>query len=117
MINEKCPNCGNDLSGRAEDEPCNKCGYGPEELNKRYDELEMDWMAIKYKSTKKRIPLRRKRRFEVRIWYDKDTKSYVITADKLLPLNKRDENFVATQGKNFIETFKRLGEAIQLKEE
>jgi hypothetical protein len=42
MINEKCPNCENDLSGRAEDEPCNRCGLGPDELNKKYDELEME---------------------------------------------------------------------------
>ncbi|MFW9873521.1 MAG: hypothetical protein ACFFG0_10490 [Candidatus Thorarchaeota archaeon] len=44
MYKEICPICGNDLDGRAYDEPCNRCGAEPQYLNsifdKSYDDLE-----------------------------------------------------------------------------
>lgn len=52
-----------------------------------------------------------KKEYKVKIWFEKETKLFVITADK------NGKEFVATQGKNFVEAFKMLGDAIQLMED
>jgi len=53
-----------------------------------------------------------KKEYKVKIWFEKETKLYVITADK-----GKEKNFVATQGETFIEAFRMLGDAIQLMED
>ena len=52
-----------------------------------------------------------KKNYDVNIWFEKETKLYVITA------HKNGKQLVATQGRTFIEAFKMLGEAIQLRED
>lgn len=50
--------------------------------------------------------------YKVKIWFEKETNLFVITADKG---NKK--GFVTTQGKTFVEAFKMLGDAIELMED
>ncbi len=52
-----------------------------------------------------------KKEYKVKIWFEKASQLYVITADK-----GKKEDFVVTQGKTFVEAFKMLGDAIQLME-
>jgi len=52
-----------------------------------------------------------KKRYDVKIWFEKESKLYVITA------HKNGKELVATQGKTFIEAFRMLGEAIKLMED
>ena len=53
----------------------------------------------------------KKKEYKVKIWFEKASKLYVITADK-----ENKKNYVATQGKTVEEAFERLGGAIQLME-
>ena len=51
-----------------------------------------------------------KKEYKIRIWFEKASKFWVITAEK------GNKPYVATQGKTFIEAFKMLGDSIQLME-
>jgi predicted HAD superfamily phosphohydrolase YqeG len=51
-----------------------------------------------------------KKKYSVEIWFEKESKLYVITAKK--PKQKRI--LVTTQGKTFVEAFMMLGDAIKV---
>jgi len=54
----------------------------------------------------------KKKEYKIKIWFEKSSKLYVISADK-----KDRMDFVVTQGKTFIKAFEMLGEAIKLMED
>lgn len=54
----------------------------------------------------------RKKEYKVKIWFERETKLWVITADR-----GEEKEFVCTQGETFVEAFRMLGDAIQLMEE
>lgn len=53
----------------------------------------------------------RTKEYQVKIWFERESKIYVINA------SKNGKMIAVTQGRTFVEAFEMLGEAIQIKED